>query len=212
MTTESNRKIKESFDKINIDNKLLLLVCCAPCSCLLLQELKENDIDVTVLFYNPNIMPFLEYQMRKETVTNYCQKYGIKYEDLDDIIDYKTENQKWLNNVAKDLENLPEMSERCQKCFSFRLDQLFNFASKNNFKIVSSTLAVSIYKNFDQVRNAARLLEKKYSDVKYWYYDWQANDNYKLRRQIICSDKLYNQKYCGCVFSEKNRSNRNQKL
>ena len=141
----SNIKINSSFNEINIDNKLLLLVCCAPCSCLLLQKLKNYNIDVTVLFYNPNIMPFLEYQTRKDTVISYCKKYDIKYTDLDSDLNYNTENQKWLIEVAKGLEHLPEKSDRCKKCFLFRLEKLFNYALKNNFKVVSSTLAVSIY-------------------------------------------------------------------
>ena len=81
------------------------------------------------------------------------------------------------------------------------MERLFNFASKNNFKFVSSTLAVSIYKNFEQVKRAAKLLEQKYINVKYWYYNWQKNDDYKIRRQIVRDENLYNQNYCGCIFS-----------
>ena len=197
--------LKNSFEKENIDNKLLLLVCCAPCSCLLLKELISCNIDTTVFFYNPNIMPFSEYQLRKDTVKLYCEKYNIKYFDLDNDLNYKVENSKWLFNVAKGFEHLSEKSERCQKCFIFRMEELFNFALRNNFKFVSSTLAVSIYKNFEQVKRAAKLLEQKYKEVKYWYYNWQNNDDYKVRKQIIRDENLYNQKYCGCIFSNYNK-------
>lgn len=193
--------LKSSFEKENTDGRLLLLVCCAPCSCLLLKELIKCKIDTTVLFYNPNIMPFNEYRLRKNAVKVYCGKYNIPYLDLDDTLNYLKENSKWMIDVAMGLENLPEMSERCQKCFLFRMERLFNFASKNNFKFVSSTLAVSIYKNFEQVKRAAKLLEQKYINVKYWYYNWQKNDDYKIRRQIVRDENLYNQNYCGCIFS-----------
>lgn len=193
--------LKNSFEKENNDGRLLLLVCCAPCSCLLLKELIKCKIDTTVLFYNPNIMPFNEYRLRKNAVKVYCGKYNIPYLDLDDTLNYLKENAKWMIDVAMGLENLPEMSERCQKCFLFRMERLFNFASKNDFKFVSSTLAVSIYKNFEQVKRAAKLLEQKYINVKYWYYNWQKNDDYKIRRQIVRDENLYNQNYCGCIFS-----------
>jgi predicted adenine nucleotide alpha hydrolase (AANH) superfamily ATPase len=47
-------------------DKLLLVSCCAPCSVAVIQDLKTQDIDFTVLFYNPNIQPKEEYIRRLE--------------------------------------------------------------------------------------------------------------------------------------------------
>ncbi len=201
--------IKESYNEIsqNTDNKnLLLLVCCAPCACLIMERLLSAQIKYTVLFYNPNIMPFNEYVMRKNALKEFCNNHNIEYKDLDISQNnseeeiYISENKKWLENV-KGYEHLPEKSERCERCFSFRLNRVFQYAKENGFNIISSTLGVSIYKDINQVNKDISTFETLYEPVKYWLYNWQTTDDYKLRREIIRSENIYNQKYCGCIFS-----------
>ncbi|MHB8255412.1 MAG: epoxyqueuosine reductase QueH, partial [Acidiferrobacter sp.] len=42
---------------------VLLHSCCAPCCADIMQEMRRSDIDLTVLFYNPNIQPQAEYEL-----------------------------------------------------------------------------------------------------------------------------------------------------
>ena len=46
--------------------KLLLLSCCAPCSCAVIDNLAKENVDFAVLFYNSNISPAAEYEKRRQ--------------------------------------------------------------------------------------------------------------------------------------------------
>ena len=53
--------------------KLLLHVCCGPCSPYVLQKLRA-DFAVSGFFYNPNIQPFREYEFRRLEVARLAEK------------------------------------------------------------------------------------------------------------------------------------------
>ena len=50
--------------------KVLLHSCCAPCSGAMVEEMVSSDVleSVVVFFYNPNIHPKREYEIRKVRV------------------------------------------------------------------------------------------------------------------------------------------------
>jgi len=50
----------------NGHNKVLLHSCCAPCSGEVMEAMLASGIDYTIFFYNPNIHPLKEYELRKE--------------------------------------------------------------------------------------------------------------------------------------------------
>ena len=47
------------------DSKLLLHSCCAPCAGEIMEAVAASKIETTVYFYNPNIHPKEEYEIRK---------------------------------------------------------------------------------------------------------------------------------------------------
>lgn len=53
--------------------KLLLHTCCAPCSIKCIETLRTEGIEPVLFWYNPNIHPFTEYKMRRETLVNYSK-------------------------------------------------------------------------------------------------------------------------------------------
>ena len=59
------------------EKKVLLHCCCAPCSGGIIESLLESDIDLTILFYNPNIHPKEEYEKRKKEIVRFAQKMNI---------------------------------------------------------------------------------------------------------------------------------------
>lgn len=63
--------------------KLLLHSCCAPCSGSMIKVLVDLGIQVTILWYNPNIHPRSEYEIRKQENMKYAFKIGIPFVDLD---------------------------------------------------------------------------------------------------------------------------------
>ena len=85
-------------EEFNSDNKLLLHSCCAPCSADLIQRIVDSGIELTIFFYNPNIHPKKEYEIRKNENIRFAEKLGIDFVDADYDI------QDWFKR-AKGLEN-----------------------------------------------------------------------------------------------------------
>ena len=54
------------------NKKVLLHICCAPCSIYVLGRLREERAGVSAYFYNPNIHPYTEFLKRITTLTNYA--------------------------------------------------------------------------------------------------------------------------------------------
>lgn len=176
--------------------KMLLLSCCAPCSCAVIQKLHDENVDFSVLFYNPNIFPLAEYEKRKNEQINYCQNVGVP------VIELPYNHQDWLKAV-QGLEQEPERGKRCSVCFYFRLKRTMEYAKENGFDTVSSVLGISRYKNLDQVNEAAKKAEKE-TGVVYDYTNWRKGGTEQMRQQIIKQTQMYSQNYCGCPFSKKN--------
>ena len=61
--------------------KIILHACCAPCASYPIQKLKEDGFEPVVFFYNPNIFPSSEYEIRRVELEKYCKKIGVQYFD-----------------------------------------------------------------------------------------------------------------------------------
>ena len=128
--------------------KLLLLSCCAPCGCGVIEYLREKKRDFAVLFYNPNISPRAEYEKRKAENKRICALCNIPFFDLD------YDEQSW-RAATKGFENEPERGERCRRCFALRLRRAAQFAKANNFDIFTSVLGISRHKSLEDVNMIA---------------------------------------------------------
>ena len=176
------------------DNKLLLHSCCAPCAGDLMERMQESGIDLTVFFYNPNIHPKKEYEIRKEENIRFADKLGIPFIDAD----YDVQN--WFKR-AKGLEWEPERGERCTKCFDMRFERTALYAYENNFKIISSSLGISRWKNMDQINDSGTRSASNYEGVNYWTYNWRKAGGAARMYEIAKREEFYKQEYCGCIFS-----------
>ena len=125
----------------NGESSLLLHSCCAPCAGEIMEAVAASDIDTTVYFYNPNIHPIEEYELRKEENKRYCEALDFKFIDAD----YDKDN--WFDRI-KGLEDEPERGERCTKCFDMRFERSALFAHENNFSLFATTLGISRWKDF----------------------------------------------------------------
>ena len=171
--------------------KLILMSCCAPCSCGAIKQVADGEIqdieDFIVMFFNPNIYPDSEYQKRLNEQVKYCEKLGVKYV----IGDYN--HDAWREHI-KGLESEPERGLRCSKCFAYRFCFAREYAKKHGFNAITSVFGVSRHKDQNQVDMAA---EQSCGEIKYLPIKW--NDN--LRVQINRESDFYRQNYCGCEFS-----------
>ena len=174
--------------------KLLLHSCCAPCSGDIMLRLQESGVDYTIYFYNPNIHPKQEYILRKEENLEFARKYNIPF--IDD--DYDTRN--WFDRV-KGQEWEPERGKRCSSCFDMRFYKTAEYASNNDFSLISSTLGISRWKDMNQINQSGLKAASQFNGIDYWTFNWRKNKGSENMIKISKKEKFYMQEYCGCVYS-----------
>lgn len=174
--------------------KLLLHTCCAPCSVYCIKSLRNEEIEPTVYWFNPNIHLYQEYKSRRDTLKQYASNIAVQaiFEE-----DYGLD--EFCRNVVDDLGN------RCKNyCYPVRLEQTAKFAKENGYDTISTTLLISPYQKHDIIHELGEKIAKDYG-INFLYRDFRPGfrEGQNEARQL----GLYMQKYCGCVFSEEERYN-----
>jgi predicted adenine nucleotide alpha hydrolase (AANH) superfamily ATPase len=175
-------------------DKLLLHSCCAPCSGEVMEALIFSGIDFTIYFYNPNIHPLKEYELRKDENIRFAEKHNIPFVDGD----YDTDN--WFAR-AKGMEYEPERGIRCTMCFDMRFERTALFAHENGFPVISSSLGISRWKNFDQINDCGIRAAGHYPGITYWTFNWRKKGGSSRMLEISKKENFYMQEYCGCAYS-----------
>ena len=178
----------------NKESKLLLHSCCAPCAGEIMEAVAASGIDTTIYFYNPNIHPKEEYEIRKDENIRFAEKLGFHFIDAD----YDKDN--WFDRV-KGLEDEPERGERCTVCFDMRFERTALYAYENNFKIFATTLGISRWKYLDQINNSGLRAANRYNNLGFWDFNWRKQGGSSRMLEISKKEKFYKQEYCGCVYS-----------
>ena len=181
--------------------KILLHSCCAPCAGDVMAELKRSGIDYTILFYNPNIHPAKEYEIRKNENKRFADKLKVQFVDLD------YDKEAWFHKV-KGYELEPERGYRCTLCFDMRFERSAVYAFENKFKVFSSTLGTSRWKNFEQINGCGIRAANRYNGITYWTINWRKKGGSSRMIEISKEERFYQQEYCGCAYSlrDTNRS------
>ena len=185
-------------EKKGIVPNLLLHSCCAPCSSYVIEYL-SNFFHITILYYNPNIAPDVEYYKRKEEQIKLINMMKTKYEV--GIIDCDYDNNLY-EQAIKGLELEPERGSRCSICFKLRLDKTAQIASSNNYDFFATTLTLSPYKNAKLINEIGLEMENKYK-INYLASDFKKRNGYKRSIELSKIYNLYRQDYCGCIYSKK---------
>ena len=178
----------------NGEKSILLHSCCAPCAGDVMTELKRSHIDYTILFYNPNIHPIKEYEIRKNENKRFAEKLNVPFVDLD------YDKEAWFSKVAG-YGNEPERGYRCTLCFDMRFERSALYAHENNYKVFSSTLGTSRWKNFEQINSCGVRAAQQFDGLTYWTFNWRKKGGSNRMVEISKSEKFYQQEYCGCVYS-----------
>ena len=178
----------------NKEKKVLLHCCCAPCSGGIIESLLESSINFTILFYNPNIHPKEEYEIRKNEIIRFAEKKKIPFVDSD------YDQDTWFKRV-KGLELEPERGKRCSVCFDMRLERAALFAIEHGFKVFTSSFGISRWKDMDQVNTSGVRAAIRYPGLVYWAYNWRKQNGSARMHQVTKREKFYQQKYCGCIYS-----------
>ncbi len=171
--------------------KVLLHICCAPCSIYTLESLKSEGMDVLGYFYNPNIHPYTEFVKRLRTLENYA---AISLLPL--TIDKGYEVEDFFKGV------LEYGKKRCLFCYRMRLEKAFIEGKKRSVDAVTTTLLYSKYQRHDDIRSTGEELADRYN-VRFLYRDFRVG--WKKGIEESRRINMYRQQYCGCLLSERER-------
>ena len=177
--------------------RLLLHICCAPCSSYVLEYLSEY-FDITLFFYNPNITSENEYNYRIDEAKRLIAEMPLTGKV--DFVPARYDISEFFA-IAKGFENEPEGGERCFRCYELRLCETAVFAAENGFDYFTTTLSISPYKNADKLNSIGESLSEKYG-VKYLFSDFKKKNGYKRSIELSQEYNLYRQDYCGCIYSK----------
>lgn len=166
--------------------KLLIHMCCGPCSVYPVSILQNENICFEGLFYNPNIHPMDEFLRRKENVEKFSQQKGIS-------VIYRNEFKQEIWEGFKGLEE-----QRCSFCYATRLETTARFAKENGFYAFSTTLLVSPYQKHEQIKDLGQAFAQKYG-IEFYYRDFRPG--FRQGQQQAKDMGLYRQKFCGCIIS-----------
>ena len=167
--------------------KLLMHTCCAPCSVYCIDELRSENIEPVVYWFNPNIHPYMEYKARRD-----CLKEYTKSINVESIF----EENYGLDEFCKKVVN--KLDTRCQDyCYPVRLEQTAKYAKENGYTYFTTTLLVSPYQKHDIIKNLGEKIAKKYG-LEFLYRDFRVGfrEGQNKAREI----GLYMQRYCRLRF------------
>lgn len=171
--------------------KILLHICCAPCSIYPIRTLKSQNFTVMGYFYPHNIHPFTEMKRRKDTLFSYAARIGLR------VIYQEGYNlEEFLRNTAF------RENSRCNYCYYARLKATALLAKRGKFDYFTSTLLYSKFQKHNLIRSIGEDIGKTIG-IDFYYDDFR-----KGWKEGIAESKaldMYRQQYCGCIYSEKER-------
>ena len=178
---------------------VLLHACCAPCSSAIVEWMMANGVRPVIYYFNPNIWPRDEYEIRKQESKRHAESLGLTW------IDGDYNHEEWLQGVCG-LEGEPERGRRCERCFTIRLIAAARQAQKLGIKYFTTTLASSRWKSLEQIERAGHEAEQTVAGTAFWAQNWRKGGLYERRNQLLKEYNFYNQQYCGCEFSTRDKS------
>jgi len=200
----NRRNYQRELDRIIAGSdrpRLLLHSCCGPCSTSVLEYLTQH-FDVTLLWYNPNLYPEEEFELRYAAQLEVIDKLG--FGDSVKVIREEWQSERYFETV-RGLEDMAEGGMRCHECFRLRLKECARVAKERGFDYFCSTLTVSRHKDA-VIINAIGEDEAKLAGAHWLPSDFKKRDG--ENRSVELSEKLgiYRQVYCGCRFSLQRRA------
>jgi predicted adenine nucleotide alpha hydrolase (AANH) superfamily ATPase len=172
---------------------MLVHICCSVDSHYFLQRLQHDlpSEELVGFFYDPNIHPYSEYQLRLLDVQRSCDMLGIE------LIEGEYDYEEWMQSV-RGLEFEPEKGSRCSVCFDNRLERTAQKAKELDHATYTTTLLTSPKKSIKQLEQSGQKLNDRYG-VEFFSVDYRTNNGTQQQNILAKEDKLYRQNYCGCI-------------
>jgi predicted adenine nucleotide alpha hydrolase (AANH) superfamily ATPase len=156
--------------------------------------LTEQGYQVVPFFYNPNIHPFREYRERYFAVVDYCDAQGLQLKTG------SYEMARFLHEVSD------RVSTRCERCFQIRLSAAAAEARRLGIGEFTTTLLVSPYQDRAAICQAG---EEAAIESGGLFKGDDMTAGYAESVQLSREAGMYRQSYCGCVYSELERYQKN---
>ena len=169
---------------------ILLHICCGPCGTYPINRLRELGFSVTGFWYNPNIHPYAEHERRKECVAEYARTVGLPM-----IWSERYEMPLYFRQVA----GHEERGERCGICYRLRLERIAQVARERGFDAFTTTLLISPYQQQTLIGSIGEELAVK-NGVEFFFENLRRG--WGERGRLAREHHLYQQQYCGCIYSE----------
>ena len=195
---------------------LLLHACCGPCSSYVLEYLSKY-FQITVLYYNPNIYPQAEYERRLAELKKLYEKFPPALETDVKLVECEYQPEQFYQAVGvrdePELAKEPEKGERCRRCYKFRLQRAYDYASENHFDYFCTTLSISPFKDAVKINELGIELERAQltgaeiseTSPKWLFSDFKKKGGFKRSLELSEEYGMYRQTYCCCIYSMKNQ-------
>lgn len=187
--------MKENFlvPPVAVD-RIVLHSCCAPCSSAMVDALLNHGITPLIYYYNPNIFPQEEYEIRKSENKRYADSLGL------DFVDGDYDHVQWVKDTLP-WRDAPERGERCTNCFRLRLSATAKFTHEQGLQLFATTLATSRWKNLEQINKTGAEAAALFPDLTFWANNWRKGGLTERQKEIVDAQGFYRQQYCGCEYS-----------
>ena len=174
---------------------MLVHICCSVDSHFFLQKLQKEypHEDIIGFFYDPNIHPYSEYQLRLLDVQYSCDILDIK------LIEGEYDYENWINTV-RGYEKEPEKGDRCTLCYDKRLETTALKAIELNHILFTTTLLISPLKSQEKLKKIGKELSSKYN-LNFQFLDYRSKQGIHLQANAVKENDLYRQNYCGCLYA-----------
>lgn len=177
--------------------RLLLHICCAPCSGHVTGELAK-EYDLLLYFYNPNIHPPREYNKRRDEARRWAEEEGFCFVEEAPAV------EEWFDKT-RGLEGAPERGARCEVCFESRLSRAAEKASVMGIPYFGTVLSVSPHKDAAVINRVGERTGEG-AGVDFIKADFKKKEGFKLSMKKAREAGMYRQDYCGCVYSMRPKS------
>ena len=159
-----------------------------------MEWLVQHEVRPVIFYFNPNIWPREEYEIRKNESKRHAESLGLRW------IDGDYDHEVWRQGVCG-LEGEPERGRRCEQCFTLRLVETAKKAQELGIRFFATTLASSRWKSLEQIERAGLYAQQTAPGTEFWAQNWRKGGLQERRNQLLKEYGFYNQQYCGCEFS-----------
>ncbi|UCE43345.1 MAG: epoxyqueuosine reductase QueH [Candidatus Aminicenantes bacterium] len=176
---------------------MLVHICCAP-DALYVMDLLGKEYDVSGFFYNPNIHPREEYDLRLKETQKVADSLGFE------TIEGPYENSRW-HTITTKFKDEPEKGRRCDVCYALRLERTAKKGAELGFDIFTTVMSLSPWKKAGIMNKIGKMFGHRFQ-IEFLEANFKKKDGFKKSAELSKQYKLYRQRYCGCLYSIRGRS------